>query len=42
VSDRWLNQQHDEIRARNRAQREAEMREAARLAGERRAKRGRG
>jgi hypothetical protein len=35
VSDRWLNQQHEEVKARNRAQREAAMREAQRLAAER-------
>ena len=37
MSDRHLNAQHDEVRARNREQRLATMAEAQRLADERRA-----
>ena len=37
MSDRHLNTQHDEIRARNREQRLATMAEAQRLADQRRA-----
>jgi hypothetical protein len=40
VSDRWLNKQHDEIKGRNRQRREAQMREAQRLAAERAKRRG--
>ena len=36
MSDKWLKIQHDEIRDRNRQQREATMREAQRLAAARR------
>jgi hypothetical protein len=41
MSDKWLNAQHAEIRERNRRQREEQMREAQRLADERRRKAGR-
>jgi hypothetical protein len=39
MSDRQLRIQHDEIKERNRQQREAQMREAQRLADERRNRR---
>ena len=35
MSDRWLNQQHDEVRDRNRRRRIEQMNEAQRLADER-------
>lgn len=41
MSDRWLHVQRDEVKARNRASREAQMSEAARLAAERNRRHGR-
>ncbi|BEL10045.1 hypothetical protein Q0Z83_082360 [Actinoplanes sichuanensis] len=41
MSDKWINAQHAEVQERNRRQREEQMREAQRLADERRAKQGR-
>lgn len=38
MADKWLHAQRDEIRDRNRQAREAQMREAQRLADERRAR----
>ncbi|WP_281428009.1 hypothetical protein [Actinoplanes hulinensis] len=36
MSDKWLNNQHTEVKQRNKDQRETTMREAQRLADERR------
>ena len=41
MSDKWLNIQHDEVRDRNRQQRQDQLREAQRLADERRNRQGR-
>ncbi len=41
MSDRQMRRQHDQITTRNRTRREAEMREAARLAAERNRRHGR-
>lgn len=41
MSDAQLRRQHDEVVARNRAAREAQIREAARLAAERNRRHGR-
>lgn len=39
MSDRWLNKQHDEVRERNRREREAVMQEAQKQAAARAARR---
>jgi hypothetical protein len=41
MADRWIHIQRDEIRDRNRRQREADMREAARQSAERNRRHGR-
>ena len=41
MSDKWIHIQHNEVRERNRGQRQEQMREAQRLADERRNRQGR-